>query len=187
VAHIGLRNPRDRGMRKRTPTGGERLTVDVPPPSAGSAAPSKSGARPGDTLLRRSSRLALYSAAHIGRFLTQCSSSATSRAVAGGRQFFIAPAVERKAQMSKAIALVGVSSALALLPAVALAQQGNSSSYGTVGWGPRSRRYRSRTSNATGITTTRPGTSQSTAPNGFASMGEGCSPSSDQMTPCSGR
>jgi hypothetical protein len=38
--------------------------------------------------------------------------------------------------MSKAIALVGVSSALALLPIVALAQQGNSSSYGTVGWGP---------------------------------------------------
>ena len=38
--------------------------------------------------------------------------------------------------MFKAIALIGVGSALALLPAAASAQQGTSSSYGTVGWGP---------------------------------------------------
>ena len=38
--------------------------------------------------------------------------------------------------MFKTIVPVGVSAALALLPAAALAQQGTSSSYGTVGWGP---------------------------------------------------
>ena len=38
--------------------------------------------------------------------------------------------------MLKAIATIGVGAALALLPASAQAQQGTSSSYGTVGWGP---------------------------------------------------
>ncbi len=38
--------------------------------------------------------------------------------------------------MVKAIALIGVGAALAFLPASALAEQGTSSSYGTVGWGP---------------------------------------------------
>ncbi len=38
--------------------------------------------------------------------------------------------------MFKAIALIGVSAALGLLPAAAQAQQGTSSSYGSVGWGP---------------------------------------------------
>ena len=38
--------------------------------------------------------------------------------------------------MFKAIVPIGVGSALALLPAAASAQQGTSSSYGTVGWGP---------------------------------------------------
>ena len=37
--------------------------------------------------------------------------------------------------MFKIVALAGVA-ALALLPAAALAQQGTSSSFGTVGWGP---------------------------------------------------
>jgi hypothetical protein len=41
-----------------------------------------------------------------------------------------------KDPMFKTIALVGLGAALALLPAAALAQQGTSSSYGTVGWGP---------------------------------------------------
>jgi hypothetical protein len=39
--------------------------------------------------------------------------------------------------MFKTIALIGLGVALALLPAAALAQQGTSSSYGSVGWGPR--------------------------------------------------
>jgi hypothetical protein len=39
--------------------------------------------------------------------------------------------------MFKTIALIGLVVALALLPAAALAQQGTSSSYGSVGWGPR--------------------------------------------------
>ena len=38
--------------------------------------------------------------------------------------------------MSKIIALIGLGAALAVLPAAALAQQGTSSSYGSVGWGP---------------------------------------------------
>jgi hypothetical protein len=38
--------------------------------------------------------------------------------------------------MFKTIALIGLGAALALPPAAALAQQGNSSSYGSVGWGP---------------------------------------------------
>ena len=38
--------------------------------------------------------------------------------------------------MFKTIALVGLGATLALLPAAALAEQGASSSYGTVGWGP---------------------------------------------------
>ena len=38
--------------------------------------------------------------------------------------------------MFKTIALIGLVVALALLPAAALAQQGTSSSYGSVGWGP---------------------------------------------------
>jgi hypothetical protein len=38
--------------------------------------------------------------------------------------------------MLKTIAMFGLGAALALIPAAALAQQGNSSSYGTVGWGP---------------------------------------------------
>jgi hypothetical protein len=42
----------------------------------------------------------------------------------------------RKDPMSKTIALIGLGAALALLPAAALAQQGRSSSYGSVGWGP---------------------------------------------------
>jgi hypothetical protein len=37
----------------------------------------------------------------------------------------------------KVIALLGLGAALALTPGAALAQQGTSSSYGTVGWGPR--------------------------------------------------
>jgi hypothetical protein len=45
-------------------------------------------------------------------------------------------AAKGKGPMFKAIAQIGVGSVLALLPAVALAQQGTSSSYGTVGWGP---------------------------------------------------
>jgi hypothetical protein len=39
--------------------------------------------------------------------------------------------------MFKTIGLIGLGVALALLPAAALAQQGTSSSYGSVGWGPR--------------------------------------------------
>ncbi len=39
--------------------------------------------------------------------------------------------------MFKTIALIGLGVALALLPAAALAQQGTSSSYGSVGLGPR--------------------------------------------------
>ena len=38
--------------------------------------------------------------------------------------------------MFKAIAMISLGAALALLPAAALAQQGTSSSYGSVGWGP---------------------------------------------------
>ncbi len=38
--------------------------------------------------------------------------------------------------MFKVIAMIGLGAALAFLPAVALAQQGTSSSYGSVGWGP---------------------------------------------------
>ncbi len=38
--------------------------------------------------------------------------------------------------MFKTIALIGLVVALALPPAAALAQQGTSSSYGSVGWGP---------------------------------------------------
>jgi hypothetical protein len=38
--------------------------------------------------------------------------------------------------MYKTIALIGLGVALTLLPAAALAQQGTSSSYGSVGWGP---------------------------------------------------
>jgi len=38
--------------------------------------------------------------------------------------------------MFKTIALIGLVAALADLPAAALAQQGTSSSYGSVGWGP---------------------------------------------------
>jgi hypothetical protein len=38
--------------------------------------------------------------------------------------------------MLKSIALIGFAAALAILPGAALAQQGTSSSYGTVGWGP---------------------------------------------------
>ena len=38
--------------------------------------------------------------------------------------------------MSKAIALIALGAALALPPSLALAEQGTSSSYGTVGWGP---------------------------------------------------
>lgn len=38
--------------------------------------------------------------------------------------------------MLKPIALIGVCAVVALLPAAALAQQGTSSSYGSVGWGP---------------------------------------------------
>jgi hypothetical protein len=38
--------------------------------------------------------------------------------------------------MLKTIAMIGLGAALSLPPASALAQQGTSSSYGTVGWGP---------------------------------------------------
>jgi len=38
--------------------------------------------------------------------------------------------------MFKTIAMIGFGAALALLPAAAFAEQGTSSSYGTVGWGP---------------------------------------------------
>ena len=38
--------------------------------------------------------------------------------------------------MVKTIALIALGAALALAPAAALAQQGTSSSYGSVGWGP---------------------------------------------------
>ena len=38
--------------------------------------------------------------------------------------------------MLKSIALIGLAATLALPPAAALAQQGTSSSYGSVGWGP---------------------------------------------------
>jgi hypothetical protein len=38
--------------------------------------------------------------------------------------------------MSKVIAIIGFGAALAVLPAVALAQQGTSESYGSVGRGP---------------------------------------------------
>ena len=38
--------------------------------------------------------------------------------------------------MLKTIALIGLAAALATAPGAALAQQGTSSSYGTVGWGP---------------------------------------------------
>lgn len=38
--------------------------------------------------------------------------------------------------MFKTIALIGLGAALVLLPAAAVAEQGTSSSYGTVGWGP---------------------------------------------------
>jgi len=38
--------------------------------------------------------------------------------------------------MSKTIAMIGLGVALALPPAAALAEQGTSSSWGTVGWGP---------------------------------------------------
>jgi hypothetical protein len=38
--------------------------------------------------------------------------------------------------MSKTIASIGLGAALALAPAAAFAQQGASSSYGSVGWGP---------------------------------------------------
>jgi hypothetical protein len=38
--------------------------------------------------------------------------------------------------MYKTIALISLGVALTLLPAAALAQQGTSSSYGSVGWGP---------------------------------------------------
>ena len=38
--------------------------------------------------------------------------------------------------MSKFIALIGLGAALVLTPGVALAEQGTSSSWGTVGWGP---------------------------------------------------
>jgi hypothetical protein len=38
--------------------------------------------------------------------------------------------------MFKTIAMIGLSAALTLPSAAALAQQGTSSSYGTVGWGP---------------------------------------------------
>ncbi len=39
--------------------------------------------------------------------------------------------------MFKTIALIGLGAALGLAPAAALAQQGTSSSYGSVGWGPQ--------------------------------------------------
>jgi hypothetical protein len=39
--------------------------------------------------------------------------------------------------MLKTIALIGFAAALALPPAAALAQSGSSSSYGTLGYGPR--------------------------------------------------
>jgi hypothetical protein len=39
--------------------------------------------------------------------------------------------------MSKVIAIIGFGAALAVLPAVALAQQGTSESYGSVGRGPQ--------------------------------------------------
>ena len=38
--------------------------------------------------------------------------------------------------MRKMVALMAVGAALALAPAAALAEQGTSSSYGSVGWGP---------------------------------------------------
>ncbi|HEX9170257.1 MAG TPA: hypothetical protein VF886_15255 [Roseiarcus sp.] len=38
--------------------------------------------------------------------------------------------------MFKAIVMIGLGAALALPSAAALAEQGNSSSWGTVGWGP---------------------------------------------------
>lgn len=38
--------------------------------------------------------------------------------------------------MFKASAFIGIAAALALSSSAALAEQGNSSSYGTVGWGP---------------------------------------------------
>jgi hypothetical protein len=38
--------------------------------------------------------------------------------------------------MFKIFALIGLGAALVLAPAAALAQQGTSSSWGTVGWGP---------------------------------------------------
>jgi len=38
--------------------------------------------------------------------------------------------------MLKTIATIGLGAGLALLPGAVLGQQGNSSSYGSVGWGP---------------------------------------------------
>jgi hypothetical protein len=55
----------------------------------------------------------------------------------GGRQpQFDGFSTKGKSPMFKTIALIGVSSTLALLPIAALAEQGDSSSWGTVGWGP---------------------------------------------------
>ena len=72
--------------------------------------------------------------------------------------------------MFKTIAMIGLSAALALPSAAALAQQGTSSSYGAVGWEPVIPRYRSPTGTAPGITTIRPGTSLKTPPNICAYM-----------------
>jgi hypothetical protein len=48
----------------------------------------------------------------------------------------LAKAIEKESPMFKTMAAVGFSAGLALLSSAALAQQGNSSSWGSVGWGP---------------------------------------------------
>jgi hypothetical protein len=48
----------------------------------------------------------------------------------------LAKAIEKESSMFKTVAAIGFGAGLALLSSAALAQQGNSSSWGSVGWGP---------------------------------------------------
>jgi hypothetical protein len=75
------------------------------------------------------------------------------------------------AGLLKIAALVSLAAVLAFPPGAALAQQGTSSSYGTVGWGPRIPRRRLRLRTGHGTTPMKASIERKTGPSGSTPAG----------------
>jgi hypothetical protein len=58
------------------------------------------------------------------------------------RQIVVALTFRKEGSMLKAVALIGLGAVLVVIPSAVWAEQGTSSSFGTVGWGPIGRAAR---------------------------------------------